>query len=137
MLRLLGFIEKVEGFLSGLSNRDFMRFEEKYIKIVMLTYFRLSNICIVKSEYEVKGGYVDIALLRRDSKVKYEVLLEIKYIKKSDLEKHSDRIVQKKLSEAKNQLNCYTQAEEFKDRNDLKKWAIVFAGPKTVVVEEV
>jgi hypothetical protein len=39
------------------------------------------------------------------------------------------------LKEAVGQLQRYGSAEEFKDRKDLKKWAIVFAGTEAIVEE--
>ncbi|MGL5086710.1 MAG: PD-(D/E)XK nuclease domain-containing protein, partial [Clostridium sp.] len=53
----------VEKTLNKLSNRDYIKFDEKYVKLIFLTYCFLSKLYLVKSEYEVEDGYIDIALL--------------------------------------------------------------------------
>lgn len=51
----------------------------------MLTNRILSSFYIIKSEYEVEDGYIDIALIARNYKERvYEALIELNYIKKSD-----------------------------------------------------
>lgn len=50
-----------------LSSRDFIKFDEKYVKMLVHAYFILSKVYMVKSEYEIEGGYIDIALLRREA----------------------------------------------------------------------
>ena len=61
--KLVGLIEDL---LHAFSNRDFIGFDEKYIKIALFMYANMSNLYLVKSEYEVDEGYVDIAFLKRD-----------------------------------------------------------------------
>ena len=127
------FIEVIEKTLNKLSDRDFIKFEEKYIKLIMLSYLMLSKMYYVKSEYEVEEGYIDIAFFERSGlDVNFEGLIELKYIKKSDYEKSGTKLVQKNLAEAKEQLLKYKTADELKTKDNLKKWAMVFAGDKCV-----
>ncbi|TDO90094.1 PD-(D/E)XK nuclease superfamily protein [Halanaerobium saccharolyticum] len=132
------FIEKVEATLAALSNRDYIKFDEKYIKILIFSYLNLTQLSIVKSEYEVAEGYLDLALLRRNKgKGNYDALIELKYIKAADYKEKGEALVEQKLNEASEQLARYSRAVEFKDRKDLKKWALIFAGTDAAAVEEI
>jgi hypothetical protein len=128
------FIEIVSNTLSKLSNRDFMNFDEKYIKIIMVTYFMMSRIYYVKSENEQNKGYVDIALLPRAGiNAPYNVIFEVKYIKKGDL---SQKLLDKKIAEAKNQLEQYSVSSEFADFDNLLKVILVFCNDKLIYDEK-
>ena len=132
------FINIVESVLSELSKRDFIKFDEKYIKVIMYGYLRMGTMYNVKSEYEVEGGYIDIALLKNGLfDVNHYAVFEIKYIKKSDYEKGGRALVESKKQEAIAQLGKYTCSQELMSLPGLKKWALVFAGDKCVVNEEV
>jgi hypothetical protein len=132
------FIEKVEATLAALSNRDYIKFDEKYIKVLIFSYLNLTQLSIVKSEYEVAEGYLDLALLRRNTeKGNYDALIELKYIKAADYKEKGEALVEQKLKEASAQLERYGRAAEFKNRKDLKKWALVFAGTDAAAVEEI
>ena len=125
------FVKIIEKTLSKISNRDFIKFDEKYIKLIMISYLILSKLYYVKSEYEVEDGYIDITLLQRSElELNYEAIIEVKYIKKQNYKKKGEEIVENKLKEAKSQIMKYKQAEELSDIKNLKKWVLVFAGDK-------
>ncbi|HOJ12487.1 MAG TPA: AAA family ATPase [Clostridiales bacterium] len=125
------FISVIENTLHKLSNRDYISFDEKYIKLIMLSYFMLSKMYMVKSEYEVESGYIDIALLRREPiDPDYFAIFEVKYIKKSNYEAYGEKIVEEKKNEAIAQILRYNTSNELKNLSNLKKWVIVFAGDK-------
>ena len=127
----LKLVEIVEKTLNKLSNRDYITFNEKYVKLIFLTYCYLSKIYLVKSEYEVEDGYIDIALLKQvNMEPKYFGIMELKYISKSKYEERGEEIVKEKLNEAKEQLKKYDRSEELKNMKNLKKWAIVFVNDK-------
>ncbi len=128
------FLKKIELILRKCSNRDFIKFEEKSIKMIFLSYLMLSRAFTVKSEYEVEDGYIDIALFSNNPAVKYEALIELKYIKKS--EKDSKKLLEVKKQEAFAQLKQYKSASEFEKIKNLKKFAIVFIGAKGSIFEE-
>ena len=131
------FIEIVEETLHRLSNRDYIDFDEKYVKLTMLSYLMLSRVYYVKSEYEVEDGYIDIALLERSGiEPEYEAVIELKYIKKSKYEKEGEAVVQSKFAAAKEQLLKYKQADELQERQNLKKLVLVFAGDQCVKQKE-
>ena len=127
----LKLVEIVEKTLNKLSNRDYITFNEKYVKLIFLTYCYLSKIYLVKSEYEVEEGYIDIALLKQvNMEPKFFGIMELKYISKSKYDEKGEEIVKEKLNEAKEQLKKYDRSEELKNMKNLKKWVIVFVNDK-------
>jgi hypothetical protein len=104
----------------------------------MYAYLNMSQLFTVKSEYEVPGGYIDIALLPNNRfPVEYYAMIELKYIKKGEYEKEGgNKAVDTKLAEAIAQLNRYAPAPELAALPKLKKWALIFVGDKCVVNKE-
>ncbi len=134
------FISSIEVMLEKVSFRDFIRFDEKYVKLVMLTYLMLSKIYYVKSEYEVENGYLDILLLQRSGiPVDYEAILEVKYLKKKDYEDTTSgqKKLQEKIQAARTQIKQYQQVEELREKPNLKKWITVFSGNTCIYSEEI
>ena len=76
-------IELTERLLKGLSNRDYERFDEKYIKVVMLSLLSNVNYYIPRSEYEVNAdGYVDLYLQAAyEPETSASYFIELKYVK--------------------------------------------------------
>ena len=145
-LNQLSFYNKYEDFIkfihdfyvSRFSNRDFIRFDEKYIKAVILTLIFQSNYYLPISEIETSGGYSDIYLKRRNNlypNIKNDWILEIKYIKQNETKK--SKLIELKKNEAKTQLMNYKNSTMFKDRDDVKYLAVVFIGKKEYWIEEV
>ncbi|MDW8297622.1 MAG: hypothetical protein RMJ97_12145, partial [Raineya sp.] len=50
------FFVLIEKLLQNLSNRDFIRFDEKQVKMAIMAYLVQSNIFDVRSEQEIRGG---------------------------------------------------------------------------------
>ena len=126
----------VEGFLHALSNRDSIHFSEKEIKIAMAAYAGMTNLYLIKSEYEVEKRYIDLAFFPRDANSELDMLLfELKYIKKSDVPDPAspagEKMIQEKCLEAMKQLEAYGSAKEFLDKKIIA-WAIVFVGDACV-----
>ena len=89
----------------------------------------MSNLYIIKSEYEVEGGYIDLIFFPRDTTSGLDILLfELKYIKK---ENESEKIIAERLSDAMEQLRRYGSDQEFSGKK-ITCWAVVFAGEKCV-----
>ena len=131
------FVNIVEETLQRLSNRDYIDFDEKYVKLTMLSYLMLSRVYYVKSEYEVEDGYIDIALLERSGvDPNYEAIIELKYIKKSEYDDQGEDIVQAKFEAAKEQILKYQQSDELNARQNLKKIVLIFVGDKCVKQKE-
>ena len=128
-------IETLGTFLTNLSNRDYQRFDEKYIKVIFYSICRMLGAVYVKSELEVGGEYADILIVPREKlEERYGVLLEFKYIKQEEYNKNPELLKQKQ-QEAKTQLERYTKKEELKAIPNLRSYAIVVIKDKIEVEE--
>lgn len=114
-----------DNVLKALSNRDMIDFNEKYIKIILFSYLVLSGLYRPVSEREVENGYIDIYFERdiRATDVKYEWLIELKYVKEKDMSR-LEAIKQEGLR----QLAKYVDSKGFKERKDVKAALLVFIG---------
>jgi len=120
-----------------------MQFDEKYIKVAMAAYASISNQYIIKSDYEVEKGHVDLVFFPRDNTTDLDILLfELRYITKDDISGpvsansclrtgNDGRLIVAKLYEAMDQLKEYSSAKEFTGKK-ITCWAIVFVGDKCV-----
>ena len=110
---------------SKLADKDLMHFDEKYIKVMLLAYLFQSEIYIPTSEYETGAGYIDIFLQRNPQlpQVKYEWVLELKYLKTSD-----EKMLPQAQKEASAQLQRYIHAHRLQGRSDLKTATLIFIG---------
>ena len=127
------FIGLIEKALQTLSNRDFVSFDEKYIKALFVGFASLSNLYFIKSEPEVEQKYPDIMFLYRPPFMpNYQFLFELKYLKKTQMNKLKS--VQKN---AVTQVKNYLTFSEIKGLANLKSWLIVFVGDKAEKVEEI
>ncbi len=122
-----------ENVFARLSNRDLVRFDEKYIKIMLLNGLFQSRIYVPISELEVETGYVDIWLGRSPllPDIRYEWAWEVKYLKKGD-----ESLLPEKKAEAIAQLERYRNSERFKNRADLRYAALLFVGKDSYEVVE-
>ena len=128
-------IETLGTFLTNLSNRDYQRFDEKYIKVIFYSICRMIGAVYIKSELEVGGEYADILIVPREKlEERYGVLLEFKYIKQEEYNKNPELLKQKQ-QEAKTQLERYTKKEELKAIPNLRSYAIVVIKDKIEVEE--
>ena len=92
----------------------------------------MSKIYLVKSEYEVNNGYIDIALLKQaNMEPNYFAIFEIKYITKGEFEKN-ENVIDEKLEMAKLQIKNYEKSQELRNLPNLKKWILVFVKDKCV-----
>ena len=118
---------------SKLADKDLRHFDEKYIKLLLLAYLFQSEIYIPMSEYETGAGYTDIFLQRNPQlpQVKYEWVLELKYLKTGDEEK-----LPQAQKEASEQLHRYIHAHRLNGRTDLKSAIVVFIGKNKYEITE-
>ena len=86
------------------------------------------------TEYSVNNGYIDLMLFRNSKISKYDIMIELKYIKKSDYRKNKKLLLIKE-EEAKNQINHYVKDERIPKEN-LKKYIVIFIGEKVELIEE-
>lgn len=114
------------------SNRDEMVYGEKHLQTLMIALLFPFKAFKIHSEYESKRTYPDIFLERiPDRKINYEVVLELKYVKKSAAD-----TVETVIAEAKTQLKGYMQSERF-SRPDVRGFYVVFLGGKVHKWEQV
>jgi len=134
------FIELIENVLKGLSNRDFIKFDEKYIHLLFVVFANQAGFYYVKSEPEINQKYPDVMFLWRPPFFsKYQFIFEIKYLKKGE-----SHLLENKKKEAKEQLQSYLNSPELKDfvvrseggMETVKAYAIVFIGEKAESVLE-
>ncbi|KHO61180.1 ATPase AAA [Thermoanaerobacter sp. YS13] len=133
--RIKPYIEYIsQNVLKVLSNRDIINFDEKYIKVILIAYLVNSKAYRPISERETEGGYIDIYLERdiRIPDIKYEWLIELKYVKKSEKDK-----VDKIKEEGIKQLKRYRESKGLKERKDVKQALIIFIGKDEYQVIEV
>ncbi len=129
--KLVGLIEEI---LHAFSNRDYIGFDEKYIKVLLFTYAHMSNLYLVKSEYEVPDGYIDIVLIPREPwKPDYYAMFELKYLKSGA----SEDMIRELSHEGIDQLKRYSATSEFSEITNLRKWVLVFVGDRCAGIWDV
>ena len=129
-------LDVLKEFLTNLSNRDYARFDEKYVKVIFYSICRMLGTLYVKSELEVGGKYADIVLVPKEEiKERYSILIEFKYIKQEDYDK-DNTILQKKQEQAKEQIEVYRKSEEIQMLPKLKCYSIVVIKDR-IEVEEI
>ena len=125
-------VETLKIYLNNLSNRDLIKFDEKYIKLIFYCIAMNMKIYSTKSEMEVNRNYPDILLVPRDSSKGYKaVMVEFKYLKKGEVAKIED-----KQKEAREQIERYCTFDDIKDIEGLRKYTIVVASNE-IYVEEI
>ena len=116
-------VETLRKYLNNLSNRDLIKFDEKYIKLIFYCIAMTMPIYSVKSEMEVNRNYPDILLVPRDRTKGYKaIMVEFKYLKKGDTSK-----LEEKQKEAREQIERYSEFDDIKDIVGLRKYTIVVA----------
>jgi len=103
-----------------------MNFDEKYIKVMMLSTLFTSRLYLPVSEDETTEGYTDIYLQKHPAipDIKLEYVFEIKYAKTGATEGE----IKSKFDEAETQIEKYRKDPRFANRSDVKFAAIVFKG---------
>ena len=125
-------IEMTERYLKNLSNRDYIKFDEKYVKLIFYCIAMNLRIFRIKSEMEVQRKYPDILIIPRDTEKGYcSVMIEFKYLKKDEEDK-----LKEKEKEAKAQIEEYASFEEIRDIKNLNKYTVITVNDK-IYVEKV
>ena len=125
-------VEMTEKYLKNVSNRDYMQFSEKYIKLIFYCIAMNLKIFRLKSEMEVQRKYPDILLIPKDRSKGYKgVMIEFKYLKKGEENK-----LEEKQKEAREQIKEYGEFEEIKELEYIYKYTVV-AVNDNIHVEEV
>ncbi len=124
----------IEDYLKEEGDRTIINFDEKYIQLYYTSLLRMNGEYKVYSEFDLKDGYCDLLLLKKENMdINYEYLIEFKYIKKED---YRDKVIEDKRKEATLQLNKYRSDSRI-DNNCLKKLVIIFVGRECREIKEV
>ncbi len=114
-------IEMLEKYLNNLSNRDYIKMDEKYIKLIFYCIAMNLKIFRLKSEMEIQRKYPDILLIPRERDKGYKgVMIEFKYLKKGEENK-----LEEKQKEAKEQIKEYGEFNEIKELKNIYKYTVV------------
>lgn len=114
-------VELVGTYLNNLSNRDYIKFDEKYVKLIFYCIAMNLKIFRTKSEMEVQRKYPDLLIMPREKeKGYYSVMVEFKYLKKEEESKREE-----KQKEAKEQIKEYANMEEIKQIDKIKRYTII------------
>ena len=125
----------VSEILKKSDNRIFMKFDEKYIQTIYFALLISNRLFNSYNEYQCSNGYIDLMLFRNSELCKYDIMIELKYIKVKDYRKNR-KLLNIKKEEAIEQLKSYSEDDRI-DKTSLKRYAIVFVGHNLKVMEEV
>ena len=114
-------IDMLKEYLKNLSNRDYIKFDEKYVKLIFFCIAMNLKIFRLKSEMEIQRKYPDILLIPKDKSKGYKgVMIEFKYLKKEEAGK-----LKEKQEEARKQIEEYKGFEEIKELENINSYTVV------------
>jgi len=124
------FFDLTHKTLHQLANRDYQKFDEKYVKIIMITYMMLTNTFFMQSERETPAGYLDLSFLESPNiPIQHQYIFELKYLKKENAKQ-----LKAKQKEAKKQLLEYVEeSAKLKKMDNLQAWTVVVAKDELTV----
>ena len=124
----------VSEFLMYTSPRNTIKFDERYIKLIYMMILTHSNQFSVYDEFPALQGFGDLVILKApNSTARYEILIELKYLKKSDT---TEEKIEKELADGMIQIRRYMKDERLTNRESLKKFVVVFSGFDAVRLQE-
>ena len=125
---------KVQEFLFHCSVRDRENFNEMNLKHVFSMILAFTTQYIVYGEYPAGQGFADMYIAKAaNSLATYEAVVELKYLNKEKARKFNFK---KSIKEAREQLERYLEDKRMKDKENLKKFVIVFEGFDKYYIEE-
>ena len=132
-IRMFGVSGKIEpitkvvsNFLTYQSVRDKENFNEKTLKYVYSLFFSLSNQYYVYGEFPAMQGFADILVEKsQTSRATYESVIELKYLNKEKAKNANYELLKE---EGINQMKEYIQDKRLNEKENLKKFVIVFEG---------
>ena len=126
--------KKVQEFLFHCSIRDKENFNEMNLKHVFSMILALTSQFITYAEYPAGQGFADMYIQKASgSLAKYEAIVELKYIKEKDLKTAN---FEKLKEDAKIQLQKYLKDKRMEQKENLKKFVIIFKGFEDYYIEE-
>ena len=127
--------EALETVLKRLDNRDARGFDEKYVKVALLSLLAPAGVYAAHSEYPIGQSYADVALLRRPPilQPKRQHFIELKHVKKQD----SAAKLVAKAEEGRQQLRRLLADPAIARQGDFMGWLLVVQGYEVVVLEQI
>ena len=133
-----GRIDKLINYVSEIlklaDNRTFIKFDEKYIQLLIFAILMNYNEVKTYTEYPTNAGYIDIILFKNSDLSKYNIMIELKYLKKSEYRKNK-KLLSMKKEEAIAQLNNYSSDDRIP--KDIYKYVVIFIGNKVQLIEKI
>ena len=127
-------VAKVQEFLFCCSVRDKENFNEMNLKHVFGMILSLTSQFITYAEYPAGQGFSDMYIQKAsDSLANYEAIVELKYLSERDSKKAN---MKKLVKEAKEQLGRYLEDTRLEQKENLKKFVVIFKGFEDYFVEE-
>jgi Predicted AAA-ATPase/PD-(D/E)XK nuclease superfamily len=115
------FLDQVKEILLIHSNRDAMQFHEGSLKAIFISLLHHQQFYYISSEEEEQRRYIDIHLeAMRGYKPKYEIVFELKYLKKKDTS-----VMDEVLDAAEIQLKKYLVLKKYMNRKNLRGFVVV------------
>ena len=122
-------LEILQKYLNNLSNRDFIKFDEKYVKLIVYCIGMNLKGFRIKSEMEVERNYPDLLIIPKEIEKNYgSVMIEFKYLKKEEA-----NLLESRQKEARIQIEKYAQLDEIKNMEKLAKYTVVAVNDKIYV----
>ena len=132
-LKADGKIDKLCDYISTIlktaDNRVYINFGEKNLQLFMYTLMKRYTQLDVEFEYHFDNKYADIVVLKNE-KTKYNVIIELKYIKKKE---YSRRVFEKVKNEAIEQVRNYKLDGVIE--TSIKRYAVIFVNDKYTLIE--
>jgi hypothetical protein len=124
-----------KSLISQMSNRDLINFNEKYIKVMLLSRLMQTSFFTVISEPELATGYADIWLERAANhpEIEHEWIWELKYVPKSN----DEQAIAARFAEAETQLKKYRASSRLANRPNTRYLATVFIGKDEYRMREI
>ena len=128
-------VKYVQEFLMYCSVRDKENFTEKELKHVFQMMLALTAQYYVYGEYPAGQGFADIYIQKStNSLATYEAVIELKYLNKEKAKKAN---IKKLVKEAKEQITGYLEDKRLSQKENLKKYVIIFEGFEKYYLEEI
>ena len=125
----------VETILKKSDNRIFMKIDEKFIQALYFGLLINSSEFRIYNEYPCSNGYIDLMLLKSSEICKYDIMIELKFLKVKEFRRNR-KLLDVKREEAIHQLKSYAEDDRI-DKSTLRKYVVIFVGSTLKVLEEV
>ena len=90
---------------------------------------------IIYNEFQCENGFIDLMLLKNSDICKFDIMIELKYIKLKEYKKNR-KLLKQKREEAILQLENYSKDERI-NVSTLKRYVVIFVGNNLQLIEEI